>query len=131
MTDEQFQIFCDSISHGKSIDDSLLACKTAWATLQKYLDEHGEKSERKYARAREKYLEEHLTKRESIIDKYKKEILANPQCANALSSMCREECRQIEWELSRRMPRKYGDRIQVDADLSHHVVRLPAKKGEA
>jgi len=27
------------------------------------------------------------------------------------------------------MPRKYGDRIQVDADLSHHVVRLPAKKG--
>jgi len=129
MTDEQFQIFCDSISHGQSIKKALLSINTAWTTLNKYLIEKGDPAESLFARARASFLEYTLTERKEILDRWEKKILAYPQCANALANMCKQETGGLEWELSIRLPRKFGSRIQVDAELSHRVVRLPAKKG--
>jgi glycerol-3-phosphate O-acyltransferase len=130
MTDDQFSQFCELISQGKSIPKACETIHIAHEAPYEYRQKMGEIAEVKYARAREEYLDKQLTKRESIIEKYKAEILANPQCGNALASMCREECRQIEWELAKRAPRKWGDKIAIEGSMECHTVRLPAKRQE-
>jgi hypothetical protein len=88
-----------------------------------------EKNER-YARARELYVENRLAYRDEINEEGLRKIEnCDPKIANAISSHYRELARQIEWELSKIMPKKYGERLALDADEGLRVI-ISGDKGK-
>ena len=76
-----------------------------------------EKRAEKYARARTLYVENRLTERDELnAECLEKMESCDPKLANALQSHYRERVRQLEWDVAKLLPRKYGDRIDVTTD---------------
>ena len=74
------------------------------------------KSQR-YAQARTLYVENRLAER----DKLNRELLikiqqCDPKIANALQNAYKEQIRQIEWDVAKLLPKKYGDKVDITTD---------------
>jgi hypothetical protein len=126
LSPEKFEQICQELSICG--DNIVVVCKrlnSNHQTFYEYLNEDkpgkNETIER-YARAREQYNEIRLARRDEINEKCRRDILkCDPKIANAIVSQAREECRQIEWELSKVLPKKYGERLNVDQDTNLHI----------
>ena len=86
--------------------------------------------QRKVDRAREIFLETKLLERDQINRECEAALKScDPKRANALQNHYKERIRQIEWEIGKRMPKKYGDSMKLSGEIgvTSRVIRLPAK----
>lgn len=109
ISEDQFLQVCDLISNGSGMFKACREINIATNSLYKYL-ELTPNSELIYTRSRALYIERRLLDRDELNEKCLHDIKhCDPKIANALQNHYRELARQIEWELSRLQPTKYGD----------------------
>ena len=133
LTDEIFDQIIDHFAHNAdNIHDVLNKFGVSTTQFYRVLDHDQRKSER-YAQARTLYSENRLAER----DRLNKELLTkimncDPKIANALQNAYKEQIRQIEWDVQKLLPKKYGDKIDItnsDQSLVRNIslTAIPAK----
>ena len=116
ITNEQFKMVCQTLStEGTGLIAACEAIKIAPNSFYKYMEIIGDKAEQRYAHARGLYIETKLAERDQLNAKCLNEIKhCDEKRCNALQSYYRELSRQIEWELSKLRPKRYGDHQQIE-----------------
>ena len=133
LTDEMFDQIIDHFSHNAdNIHIVLDKFDVGKHSFYKMLDSDQHKSER-YAQARTLYVENRLAERDRLnAECLQKMQECDPKLANALQNAYKEQIRQIEWDVQKLLPKKYGDKITVDhnnLDVQRSIT-LPAKLSE-
>lgn len=118
MTEE---LFNDIIEHLSSSSDNLhkVLDKFNTTTYMFYgaIGSDTSKSER-YMQARSKYIENKLSSRSKIMEDAIAESKIHTKCANALIAAAKEQCRIIEWDCEKLLPKIYGGRLDnIDGSL--------------
>lgn len=113
ITTDQFDTINEYLSTGLSLTKACAKLGVSTSSYYKYLQKTAN-SELEYARARAVYIESRRSEIEELLDKCENELKkCDPKISNALASNYRERIRAIEWELSRLLPKKYGDRLDL------------------
>lgn len=113
----KFNAICDHLaSNADSLRDTLKKFDTSPDTFYRYISANETKAEQ-YAQARSKYVEIRLEER----DRLNEELLGklescNSKIANALQNAYKERIRQIEWDVMKLLPQKYGERRMVELE---------------
>ena len=132
LTDEIFDQIIEHFSHNAdNIHIVLDKFNISKEQYYKVLDSDKRKSER-YAQARTLYSENRLAER----DRLNAELLerletCDPKIANALQNAYKEQIRQIEWDVAKLLPRKYGDKLDITSDnepITRDITILPVSK---
>lgn len=124
-SEELADAICDRLAQGDAIRE---ICSEegmpAWSTVRSWLLKNGEFSTR-YARAREMYAEIRN-------DDMRLKIQRCPVHRNEIEKL-RLELDHMKWELSKFAPKKYGEKVGIEAEVNHNFIPLPEllKKAEA
>lgn len=124
-SDEIADAICDRLAQGDAIRE---ICAEegfpSWPTVRLWLLKNGGFSTR-YARAREMYAEIRN-------DDMRVKIQRCPVHRNEIEKL-RLELDHMKWELSKLAPKKYGERVGIEAEVNHNFIPLPEllKKAEA
>jgi hypothetical protein len=118
ITAEQFEEILEQISAGVGLNRCCKKVGISIHSLYKYLTLVGASAEQRYARARSEYIEAKLCERDSLNEKCIKELRScEPKRVHAIQNYYKELARQIEWELGRLKPDKYGDKVEVNNNI--------------
>ena len=119
ITAEQYAAACEILSNsGKGLSYACKEIGISYNSFYKYQDMVGASAEKLHARARSRYIECKLLDRDALNAKALKEIKGcDPKRVNALQNYYKELARQIEWELTRLLPGKYGDKVEVNNNI--------------
>lgn len=116
-SDELADAICDRLADGEPIRR---ICETegfpSWPTVRSWILKGGEFSTR-YARARETYAEIRN-------DDMREKIQRCPVHRNEIEKL-RLELDHMKWELSKLSPKKYGDKVGIEAEVNHNFIPLP------
>lgn len=117
LTDDVFDKIIDHFSHNAdNIHKVLDKFDISKEQFYKVLDSDQRKSER-YAQARTLYVENRLAERDRLNEELIGKLLScDPKLANALQNAYKEQIRQIEWDVQKLLPKKYGDKIDITSD---------------
>jgi len=124
-SEELAESICDRLAQGDPIRE---ICQEdgfpSWSTVRSWLLKNGEFSTR-YARAREMYAEIRN-------DDMRTKIQRCPTNRNEIEKL-RLELDHMKWELSKLSPKKYGDKVGIEAEVNHNFIPLPEllKKAQA
>lgn len=124
-SEELAEAICDRLAAGDSIRR---ICETegfpSWPTIRLWLMKNGEFSTR-YARAREQYAEIRN-------DDMREKIERCGVHRNEIEKL-RLELDHMKWELSKLAPKKYGERVGIEGEVTHSFIPLPEllKKAQA
>jgi predicted transcriptional regulator len=110
---DQFDKICELLSEGNSVCKSCKLIGISTSSFYRYLDETLN-AEKEYTRARSIYVDKRLSDREELNEKCHAEMKrCDPKRVNAIVCYYKELARQIEWELSKLKPKKYGDDLDM------------------
>lgn len=117
IAEELFDQIIDHFSHNAdNIHKVLDKFNVSKHAFYKALDSDQHKSER-YAQARTLYVENRLSERDRLNEELLLKIQScDPKLANALQNAYKEQIRQIEWDVQKLIPKKYGDKIDVTSN---------------
>jgi hypothetical protein len=127
---DKFDAVVALIQEGEGVVE---ACKIAQFNKDRFYalcDKEGGANQRAVDRARERYLEARMSERDEINRQCEATLkTCDPKRANSLQNHYKDRIRQIEWEISKRMPKKYGDSMKLSGEIgvTSRVIRLPAK----
>lgn len=116
ITTEQFEKICQTIeSTCKSIPAICKQFKVSTTHFYALMNSSNDNIKR-YARAKELQVEPMLNEIRELQDDCMKDIrnMDDPRKCNAIQSAYREKIRHIEWIISKLLPKRYGDKIEVD-----------------
>ncbi len=116
ITPEQFESVCDEIQ-STSDGISTICDRLSISTSEFYLRlNSSDDYSKRYARAKELQVEPLLNDIRRLQMECIEEIrgMEDPRKCNAIQSAYREQIRHIEWVISKLLPKKYGDKLEVD-----------------
>lgn len=117
MSDQLFDEIIEHFSHNSdNIHKVLDIFNASKYEFYKVLDSDQRNSER-YAQARTLYVENRLAERDRLNQELLDKIqTCDPKLANALQNAYKEQIRQIEWDVQKLLPKKYGDKIDITSN---------------
>ena len=113
---------CNKISNGKSLRRSLIESEIAFETFYRWIDSDESKS-KQYVRATELRAEEMAEQILEIIDATENDIIIDPNTGSPVTNhnvIQRDRLRadKRQWLMSKMFPKKYGDRVQQDVNIT-------------
>lgn len=116
-TQELADKICSQLAEGKSVRTICLAeDMPVGSTVFKWLREHKDFSEQ-YARAKEESGDADLETLEDIGDTAIQEAkLADPKSSSAIVQAYKLKADNLKWYMSKKKPKKYGDKLDVTSD---------------
>jgi len=120
MTPEVFEEFCNITAESRlSKKDICRSLNISDKSIDKFIrdDETGE-ALRQYTRAKEDQIEFLVDKKYEIIDRCKNDIVTedDPKKIHAMVNILKIEIDSINFDASKRLPRKYGDKLDLTSD---------------
>jgi hypothetical protein len=107
----------DGLSLRKTSDKHSISTRTIWEFIQA-----NQKNENRYAQAKEKQIENLLEEIHTLEDEMQAEIrICEPKIANAVATGYRTRIDNLKWIASKLKPKKYGERLNLDADTTLHI----------
>jgi hypothetical protein len=115
--DALFDEICDHLSScSDSLHTALEKYDTTTYMFYKVVGSDKSKSEQ-YMQARSKYVENKLSERSRIMEKAMNDAKSLPRSANAIVAAAKEQCRIIEWDCEKLLPKVYGTKIDVGDNI--------------
>lgn len=111
---------CDALACGESLLSFSRRMDLAYTTLRDWLDSDEERSA-KYARARDRRADVLAERIEQAVDEPAATNSRGDVDPGAVAEK-RLKVDTLKWVASKLAPRRYGDKIEVDATLKHDVV---------
>jgi hypothetical protein len=128
----KFRRVLEGVEKGNAVDTVCKELKMSSGSFYLYLEIVGATAERDYARAKEKRAE----RRVDQLDELERECLQavnnskDKRLANAIVQAYKIKHDRIKWQASKEYGKKYGEKLDLSADIGTRVIRLPAKVKE-
>lgn len=131
ITEDQFETFCMIMSEsGESKRNICKSLGISPTSIDRYIKIIGQPAEIRYARAKVDQAEALFSAIPDKIEQCKIDLQneQDPRKCNSIVQLCRLECEAVRWDLSKRDPKKYGDKIDVTTngnDITREIVISP------